>query len=1538
MAVDTRVSPYFDDFDENKNYVRVLYKPGVAVQARELTQSQTILQNQIKTVGNFLFKDGSKVKGPKPIVNINARTIRLKPNDSTGTPIELSNFLNTFVTTDNSEVIGVVDFVFEADDPNVGDPPSLVISLKRYDNINDGMFEQNTILNFYNDYTEAILKSSPNFNAVTADDVTKNASTTLSAFSKTATLDNPSTLLEVGDLLVHPRLKKKVYVVAVISTTQVELSEPPDVTIGSENISYVTKATCPTCIFTQDDAVFYKSGFFVKSTNQSIVPDKRTSLPTKLMAFLSDQQVITSEDDPSLLDPALESSNYFATGADRLKIDLNLSSLDVVDGQANEDSENLIPLLYFNRGKIEYIVELSDDAELDRKLAERTYDESGSYVVAPFQITPDHSLESNNVLIFNVSAGKAYVGGLIVRTVDTTRLEISKPTTTETKTNYNINTTYGNYFRVAGVRNSLTNPADLEASSMFLELHNVTNPTNANTLVGTIAFKNLEYDTLIGGDSPEYKLFYHSYSPEREVPATWDLWSVKYGISTSDGQYIANVLYTNNNLLGNYGPAKTPYYGLFREPDTGGVAFWYRRWVTVGKNIDTIKQEFALAIPTTSSDYSRVTSNVKSFAQVINNSVFYDGLVNVKKIKSIVGVSNPLTNQGTTATYSAPFFYANISSSGINTTTGDTIIFDRDRATDSLIYPLNKSYVKTVDRIQTFYNKVIKNAVFGAGAYTRSLSSPETFALGDGVIPPSTARTNFTVMVKSGATSNVKLGAFNFERGSVTISGDSSTLTIDTGDPGFTGLADISLTIENDAVEPRTKTLVSGFAKLVDIQKSDLKYSLGKADIISFGGVHKLANLSIYSGEWGAGPSYSYENIVSFKGSLYKAIIPSTGVSPEFSNAWIIVEKEPPGDYFLDNGQRDHFYDHGSITHIGSSLPPGNVVVTFNYYTHSGEGPAVVQSYPSDSYARIPVYRSVIDAKEYVLRDCIDFRPRRVDDSNYQDFAATIIPNSSITTEADVTYYVGRRDRIYVTNNLQNYNSPYNKFYVELGKETANPGQTPDNSDLTKLTIATLDIPPYTVDAFDVRIVYEDNKRFTMRDIAKIESLTLDLDKAVKLQSIEIASLKATVTNDTGDSLLKSGILVENFKDFNTADLGSGYFTVAVDTESEECFPTFGAWNIDLGIIEDTDIFMFNDIITKKYTEELYVSNLEANNEIFVNPGGIDDGKGRAELSKKNSFRVNTLLTGGLLLGGYIAYKTAYALAAKATFSAAVAGYTDYALIAAYQGESTLAVAWGAVKELGYSVLQSLSTIDGILETVSWPYKALKVGAQWIYNTVTGQGASSVLPTSWSVSSVGEAVFGESAWGAFSEGSRLVGNALSNIFKQPIGATVGELQTGFGFMTSAAVSYTWGNAALGASKIASLTSNVPILSSVTGAIATGLNTAYAWILGAGPLVQIAAVAAIVYVGAKVVKAVWNGVKKVFSFLSDIRTKENVTFKRKLPNGLNLYEFEYKKEFKDQAGHGRYEGFMAHEVEKLYPNAVKVESSGYKSINYSLIGI
>jgi len=55
------VSPYFDDFNANNDYHKVLFKPGVPVQARELTTLQSILQNQIEKFGQHFFKEGAKV-------------------------------------------------------------------------------------------------------------------------------------------------------------------------------------------------------------------------------------------------------------------------------------------------------------------------------------------------------------------------------------------------------------------------------------------------------------------------------------------------------------------------------------------------------------------------------------------------------------------------------------------------------------------------------------------------------------------------------------------------------------------------------------------------------------------------------------------------------------------------------------------------------------------------------------------------------------------------------------------------------------------------------------------------------------------------------------------------------------------------------------------------------------------------------------------------------------------------------------------------------------------------------------------------------------------------------------------------------------------------------------------------------------------------------------------------------------------------------------------------------------------------------------
>jgi len=72
--------------------------------------------------------------------------------------------------------------------------------------------------------------------------------------------------------------------------------------------------------------------------------------------------------------------------------------------------------------------------------------------------------------------------------------------------------------------------------------------------------------------------------------------------------------------------------------------------------------------------------------------------------------------------------------------------------------------------------------------------------------------------------------------------------------------------------------------------------------------------------------------------------------------------------------------------------------------------------------------------------------------------------------------------------------------------------------------------------------------------------------------------------------------------------------------------------------------------------------------------------------------------------------------------------------------------------------------------------------------------------------------------------------------------------------------------------------------------------------------------------------------------SDMRMKENIEQVGKLANGLNVYTYEYKPEFRDDpfAGHGKHIGVMAQEVEEIMPEAVITRPDGYKMVNYGVL--
>ena len=93
--------PYYDDFDEDKNFMRVLFRPGYSVQARELTQLQTILANQIEKFGNHIFKSGSPIIGGKISLDRKANYIILE-SQYNNEDIVVSNFLGKTIQSYNS--------------------------------------------------------------------------------------------------------------------------------------------------------------------------------------------------------------------------------------------------------------------------------------------------------------------------------------------------------------------------------------------------------------------------------------------------------------------------------------------------------------------------------------------------------------------------------------------------------------------------------------------------------------------------------------------------------------------------------------------------------------------------------------------------------------------------------------------------------------------------------------------------------------------------------------------------------------------------------------------------------------------------------------------------------------------------------------------------------------------------------------------------------------------------------------------------------------------------------------------------------------------------------------------------------------------------------------------------------------------------------------------------------------------------------------------------------------------------------------------
>ena len=104
------ISPYYDDFDPNDQFYKVLFKPGFPVQARELSTLQSILQNQLESFGSHMFKDGSMVIPGNIAYDGQYYSMKIE-EENLGIPVSL--YLNELIglklTSANTGVSVVID-------------------------------------------------------------------------------------------------------------------------------------------------------------------------------------------------------------------------------------------------------------------------------------------------------------------------------------------------------------------------------------------------------------------------------------------------------------------------------------------------------------------------------------------------------------------------------------------------------------------------------------------------------------------------------------------------------------------------------------------------------------------------------------------------------------------------------------------------------------------------------------------------------------------------------------------------------------------------------------------------------------------------------------------------------------------------------------------------------------------------------------------------------------------------------------------------------------------------------------------------------------------------------------------------------------------------------------------------------------------------------------------------------------------------------------------------------------------------------------
>ena len=1211
------ISPYYDDFDKDKNYYKILFQPGYPVQARELTGLQSILQNQLESFGKHVFKEGSMVIPGGIEYDPSYFAAKINP---THLGIDVSVYLSELIANNDGKGTRVR-----------GQNSGIVANIK----------------NFILPPTEGVEEITIFIKYVESGD------------------DGVSAAFPDGEILVLEET-------LTYGNTTLNINETV-LTLISES------ATATGSAFGVNKGVYFIRGTFVDVPTSLIILEPYSTSPSYRVGFEILEEIVNANEDSSLYDNAKGFTNFAAPGADRFKLSVQLAKKSLTDFNDTNFIElfrttdgltkKLQDSTVYSQLRKYFAARTYDESgdysvspfrvNIQNSLNDEV-DSGGLY--NDTQLTESGNTPSDDLMCVKLSPGKAYVRGYDVYKPGSTIIDVEKPRDTKSVSNASIPFNMGSVIQVNNVSGSpFINIGGTNTN--VVTLRNERKGTNAHIASGNLIGEARVYsfnatDAAYSGPATNFDL--HLYDIQTFTILRCSSLS---NINLTQGMRVRGLasgaigyLARNKNATGNNELAVSQTTSKFIS---GEQLILNER--SVSKPI-SVKEVISYSVEDiksirqntfSSTGISTFNADTKLHDFILPNFSIADELnitdntasVNNRNFGGTIGI-----NTGTIVSYnngagSDPHFnrISAVSADGktitLNATTDVAGICEGSNISGfSTSSPFTIKAPKLIDKNSGIFSRLPRENIATVDSSNSNLII--TRQITDQIISSKslTITSQAALNASSGITSAF-FEPFDEEKYSIAyqdgtiepLTSDQVSITNGGNDITFTGLKEttaeevtVNVTLKKVGAVSKSKdylrseqlevtrtvgvsTLTSSLvpSNVYGLRVEDREISLNVPDVIKIHAVYEskdtstptLDGLTFVSGLALDTNAVVGERIVGQDSRAVGQIVAKPNATEirfiylntnKFTVGETIVFKESAietvlqgvitgnfvdrtNNFLLDKGHKTQYCDYSRIVRKAkSAIPSKKLLIIFDRYQVASGNTGdffSVNSYTKDRYERdIPSINGVR------VTDLIDLRPRVnpfTPSGGKSPFAFTSrsfeTTNPYVLTPKEssilgYSFYLPRIDKLVI-----------NQFEeVKLIKGESSESPVPPTENGNSMEVAEIALPAYLFDTVRHPIItLQDNKRFTMRDIGALEQRIENLETMTSLSALELDTKSLQVTDASGLNRFKTGFVVNNFRDRSFIDFHPETGSQCdVDVVNQELISTVDFWSIkpELGL------------------------------------------------------------------------------------------------------------------------------------------------------------------------------------------------------------------------------------------------------------------------------------------------------------------------------------------------------------------------------------